>query len=82
MAVEQGDIIMVDSNEDSDDKKGPSMTNAEVISLCEQLEAVCIAKGDPDTSLVLMRSLHKLQGQLRHEELANAKQTNIMDYFH
>lgn len=81
MAVERGDIIKVDSDEDSDEED-PSMTNAEVISLCEQLEAVCIAKGDPDTSLVLMGSLHKLRGQLRHEELANAKQTNITDYFH
>jgi len=82
MAVERGDIIEVDSDEDSDDEEGPLMTNAEVISLCEQLEAVCIAKGDPNTSLVLMRSLHKLRGQLRHEELENAKQTDITDYFH
>jgi len=60
IAVEQGDIIKVDSDEDSDDEEGPSMTNAKVISLCEQLKAVCIAKGDPDTSLVLMGYLCKL----------------------
>ena len=80
MAVERGDIIKVDSDEDSDEED-PSMTNAEVISLCGKLEAMCIAKGDPNTSLVLMGSLHKLRGQLRHEELANTKQTDITDYF-
>ncbi|KAJ6493487.1 hypothetical protein DFH09DRAFT_1104482 [Mycena vulgaris] len=77
LAVERGEIevIEVDSDDDRDNEQDtPEVPSAQVRSLCEQLEAVCIGHGG---SLELQSQLRQFRGLLRCDEILNAKQVRI-----
>ena len=77
MAVERGEIIEVNSDDDEDIQ--PVLP--EVILFCEKLEMASITHSDADTSRELMRQLHKFRGAMRSEELKSAKQTTLNNFW-
>ncbi|KAG2359129.1 hypothetical protein BDR07DRAFT_1488639 [Suillus spraguei] len=76
--VANGGVIEVDSD---DDKMGPSVTRNDVLDLCQQLEAACMQYGDPQISLDSSSQLRNFRANLRREELHNAKQTCLEQFY-
>jgi len=76
-AIRSGEIVEVESGDEdiSDDK--PKLSTAELIGLCEQLEAGCIAQVNADSSFDVIHNLHRLRGVLRREEIQNVKQATL-----
>jgi len=80
-AIRSGEIVEVESGDEdlsSDDK--PKLSTAELIGLCEQLEAGCIARVNADSSFDIIHDLHRLRGVLQRKEIQNVKQA-IVDTF-
>ncbi|KAG0701241.1 hypothetical protein DFH29DRAFT_876055 [Suillus ampliporus] len=77
IAIANGEVIKVDSDEDDDDDEvDPSITRKDILDLCQQLEVGCMQYGDPQFSLDLSSQLRKFCVNLQHEELLNARQTS------
>ncbi|KAG0694591.1 hypothetical protein DFH29DRAFT_959498 [Suillus ampliporus] len=81
IAVANGEVIEVDSDEDDDDEVDPSITRKDILDLCQQLEVGCMQYGDPQFSLDLSSQLRKFRANLRREELLNARQTSLERFF-
>lgn len=76
LAVERGDIIEVDSDDDEDVQPGMIlMSPSEIVLLCEKLKMACISWSHAGASLELIRHVHKFHGEMHREELQNMKQT-------
>lgn len=81
IAVANGEVIEVDSDEDNNNKVDPSITYQDILDLCQQLEVGCMQYGDPQFSLDLSSQLRKFCVNLRREELLNARQTSLERFF-
>ncbi|KAG2743487.1 hypothetical protein P692DRAFT_20745443 [Suillus brevipes Sb2] len=57
IAVANGEVIEVDSDEDDNDEVDPSITRQDILNLCRQLEVGCMQYGDPQFSLDLSSQL-------------------------
>jgi hypothetical protein len=78
MAVEWGDIMEVDSDdEELTQSRAAPIPCSEIIQICKKLETICISESNADTSLDLTRLLRKFRGELRQKKLANAKQMTL-----
>lgn len=66
-------FIGVDNDEDPDS----SITRADVIKLCEQLERLVVKFGDTTCSLELPHLLRKFHGQLRRNRKHKCNTENI-----
>ena len=67
ITIRSGEIVEVESdNEDISDDK-PKLSTAELIGLCEQLEAACIPQVNADFSFDVIHNLRRLRGVLRRE---------------
>ena len=76
-AIRSGEIVEVESDDEdtSDDK--PKLSTAELIGLCEQLEAACVAQVNADSSFDVIHNFRRLRGVLRREEIQNVKQATL-----
>ena len=82
MAVERGDIIEVNSDDEEDvQPKMTPMSSSEIVLLCEKLEIACISQSHAGASLELIRHVCKFCGEMHQEELQNMKQTSLDSYF-
>ena len=79
MAVEKGEIIVVDSDESEDEEEAVDngATAQEVVKMCEDLEGLCIRYGSAETSLTLANNLRKFRIHLRQEMMKGMKQTTL-----
>jgi hypothetical protein len=74
--IRSGELVEVESDDEDEDDQ-PKVCVAELIPLCEKLEAACIARAGADSSLDLIHKLRAFQATLRCEELQNAKQATL-----
>jgi hypothetical protein len=81
IAIANGEVIEVDSDEDDNNEVDPSITHQDILNLCWQLEVGCMQYGDPQFSLNLSTQLRKFCAILQHEELLNARQTSLERFF-
>jgi hypothetical protein len=82
IAIADGRVIEIESDDDDDgDDDSASVTRSELNALCQRIETACLQYGDPQVALNLSELLCKYRGQLRREELRNAKQTSLDQYF-
>ncbi|KAJ7798000.1 hypothetical protein B0H14DRAFT_3493064 [Mycena olivaceomarginata] len=59
-AVERGEVMEIDH--DSDDKdSAPDMVTTDLLQLCQKLEKVCLSKGQPEQSMVLVKELRQFR---------------------
>jgi hypothetical protein len=80
MAVERGEIIEVDSDDEEDAQPAVTpMSSSEIVLLCEKLETACISRSHAGASLELIRHVRKFRGEMHREELQNMKQTSELD---
>ena len=66
--IRNGELVEEDSD-DEDEGDQPKLCAAELIPLCEKLEAACIARAGADSSLDLIHGLRAFRATLRREEL-------------
>ena len=79
--VQKGEIVEVDDDEDDDnDDLDIEVSWRDTIDLVTKLERLSIKYGGSST-LDLTRQLRKFRGFLHHEELSNAKQRSLEEYF-
>ena len=64
-------------DEDISDDKPKLGSTAELIGLCEQLEAGCIARVNADSSFDVIHNLCRLRGVLQYEEIQDVKQATL-----
>lgn len=64
-------------SDDEDEGDQPKVCAAELIPLCEKLEAACVARAGADSSLDLVHKLYAFRAALWREELQNAKQATL-----
>lgn len=69
--------MVEEDSDDEDEGDQPKLCTAELIPLCEKLEAACIARAAADSSLDLIHGLRAFRATLRREELQNAKQATL-----
>ncbi|KAH7929555.1 DDE-domain-containing protein [Leucogyrophana mollusca] len=81
LAVERGEVIEVDSDDEDDEDKAPVLSHADLTRICEQLEVACISYGDSESSLDLSRHLRRFRALIRHDELMNARQTTLNSFW-
>ncbi|KIK93777.1 hypothetical protein PAXRUDRAFT_144322 [Paxillus rubicundulus Ve08.2h10] len=81
MTIANREIIKIeDVDVDVDDDSAESFSNADLISLCQQLEAGCMQYGDPTSSFNLLQLLSTYCAGLHQEELLDAIQTSLDSY--
>ena len=76
-----GENVTEAESDDEGEPRGPTMTRAELIQLCAQLESGCMEYGDPQFSFDLLGKIRTYRAFLRREELVNAKQTSLDRFF-
>jgi hypothetical protein len=84
IAVDNGEVMEVDSESDSDNEvdSEPKISTAEIMTMCQRLEGVCSEKmGGSDCVYHLSQNLRRFRGYLRREELKNAKQMTLDQFF-
>ena len=81
MAVEHGNIVEINSEDEEDIQPMTPISCSEIIQLCEKLEMACLTQIDVDTLLELTRQLRRFRGVMRHKELQNMKQTTLNSYW-
>lgn len=83
VAIASGEVIEIDSDDDDDDDDSAavSITRTDLLNLCRQLEVGCMQYGDPQFSLNLSSQLRTFRAQLRREDLLNARQTSLEQFF-
>ncbi|KAG2033937.1 hypothetical protein BDR03DRAFT_1094037 [Suillus americanus] len=81
VAIASGDVIEIDSDDDDNDSAAASVTRTDLLHLCQPLEVGCMQYGDPQFSLNLLSQLRTFRAQLRREELLNARQTSLEQFF-
>jgi hypothetical protein len=84
IAVDNGEVMVVDSESDGDNEveSEPKLSTAEIMTMCQQLEGVCREKmGGSDCVYHLSQNLRRFRGYLRREELKNAKQMTLDQFF-
>lgn len=78
IAVENGEVIQVESDEEDDPPA--SLSCSELISLCAKIQSSCLHYGDPNLAFGLLETIGRYHTQLNREEMRKAKQTSIEDY--
>lgn len=83
IAIQKGDIIELDADDDSDDDVGDVVSRGEVLKLCEMLEKSCLRYGNDSTefSIDLPRQLRRYRAKLRQDDLRNSTQSLLENYF-
>jgi hypothetical protein len=84
MAIERGDIMEVDSdNEDGNKAENvmPEYTFTQVFMLCQLLEDACLQFGELEVLFDLSKRLWAFRACVCREEICGAKQTTIDSYF-
>lgn len=83
VAIASGEVIEIDSDDDDDDDDSAavSITWTDLLNLCRQLEVGCMQYGDAQFSLNLSSQLRTFRAQLRREDLLNARQTSLEQFF-
>ena len=80
MATEQEVIEVDDSESKEEDDPADNLSRAETIKLCQELEKMSIRFGGEDLSVDLSQ-LRKFRAQLQRDELTNAKQVTLEQFF-
>jgi len=81
MATEQEVIEVDDSESEEEDDPADNLSRAETIKLCQELEKMSIRFGGEDLSVDLPPQLRKFRAQLQRDELTNAKQVTLEQFF-
>ena len=82
MAVAQGEIIELDESDSEDeDDIDDTLSQQDIIKLCEKLETACFRYGGKNFSLELPHQLRKYRAKLLHEDLRSSTQTSLTNYF-
>jgi len=81
MATEQEVIEVDDSESEEEDNPADNLSRAETIKLCQELEKMSIRFGGEDLSVDLPPQLWKFRAQLQRDELTNAKQVTLEQFF-
>jgi len=81
MATEQEVIEVDDSESEEEDDPADNLSRAETIKLCQELEKMSIRFGGEDLSVDLPPQLWKFRAQLQRDELTNAKQVTLEQFF-
>ena len=83
IAIQKGDIIELESDDDSEDDIGDVVLQGEVLKLCEALEKSCLRYGNDSTefSIDLPRQLRQYRAKLRQDGLQNSTQSLLKNYF-
>ena len=79
-AVKRGEVIEVDSDEEVDENEGVSMTDVEMISLCERLEKASLTSA-AECSLDVVTVLRRFRAQLSKIGFEKAKQTKLTSFW-
>jgi hypothetical protein len=74
--IRSGELVEVESDDEDEDDQ-PKVCVAELILLCEKLEAACIVQAGADSSLDLIHKLCAFWATLWCKELQNAKQATL-----
>ena len=61
-AITSGEIVGVESDDEDIGDDKPKLSTVELIGLCEQLEATCIARGNAESSFDIIHNLGRLRG--------------------
>jgi hypothetical protein len=77
-AIERGEVIEIIDDSDDEDL-APDMVTADVLELCQKLEKICLAKGQPDQSMALAQELRQFRAHVRRDELLNNKQITLAE---
>lgn len=75
------DPKLIEIDDDDDEDPVSSITKADAIRLCKQVEKLVVTYGDSASSLELPCLLRKFRRQLRHTETMNTKQDTLDNYF-
>ena len=75
LAIEQGEIIEIDSEESGDEDEGP--THLEIMKMCQEMESLCLRHRPPGNSLDLTQQLRRFCVHLRQEMTRNAMQATL-----
>jgi len=83
MAEKAGEVIEVETDEDEGPEPEVTISHAETLALCQQLEEACLQFGNADSTLPLefVKHIRLFRAYLRHEELLHGTQTTLDMYF-
>ncbi|KAJ7833222.1 hypothetical protein B0H14DRAFT_2591584 [Mycena olivaceomarginata] len=63
----------------NDEDLAPDMATTDVLELCQKLEKICLAKGQPNQSMALAQELRQFRAHVRRDELLNNKQITLAE---
>jgi hypothetical protein len=69
------------SDDDNDTPMAPSLSNGEIMNLCQRLKMVCLDNADLKFSMSLLTNLQYLQAHAHKAELQSLVQAPIFQYF-
>jgi hypothetical protein len=78
-AVKHGEVIEVDSEDETDDNEEGNLTSAEMMSLCQQLERASLTSS-AECALDVATILRRFRAQLLKMGLETAKQTKLTSF--
>jgi hypothetical protein len=81
MAVQQGEIVEVESDKDDEAENGTPMGLGEMVRITEQMEGICISHGTKDMALDLARRLRQFRIELRRQEQAALTQPTLRRFW-
>ena len=81
MAVEQGEIVEIELDDEDTQPHAAPLPCSKILEMCEKLEMTCMSESDTNTSLELLRLLHKFRGELHRQEQLSARQTTLDSFW-
>jgi hypothetical protein len=77
-ALEQGDIIEVESEDEEDEEVSPAITTPDALEMCKMIKGFCLKTG-VDSALDVSQVLHHFQAKIWQEYSQNMKQPTLVD---
>ena len=77
-AVEQGEIIEIESEDEEDENAPPQVTTTKALEMCKMLSGFCLDTG-ADSAMELSRVLRHFRAELSQEYMQNMKQPTLVD---
>jgi hypothetical protein len=77
-ALEQGEIIEIDSEEEEDDNLLPQVTTAKALEMCQILSSFCLESG-AGSAMELSRILRRFRAEVSQDYMKNMKQSILVD---
>ena len=76
MAVKRGEVVEIE-DDDEDEEDTPNFTLTEMIKICETMEELTLAYGNPELRLGLSQGLRKFRVDLQKMQNATASQATL-----